>query len=144
MVSKKDIVTYVTIVKDNNLSGLLSSLLNRGFVQVVKAPEKIVGSMLAIYLMDKEAFYSIMRSVPYNKGAGNYTTSMNFHKLVGRTPELKLYRARKAQSGGDKVGSVKMQPVKASNYPVPTIHSKKASNYPVPTISAGQNKVKRN
>lgn len=90
-IPESDIVAYYTIVIDNNLAGVKNALLNAGLgVPKTFNRTTAMATLWALYKQDKNKFLSVVKSVPYNQSATNYTTQPSFIAAVTKyTNELK-------------------------------------------------------
>ena len=73
---EEQVQAYYTIIIDNNFNGVVTAL-NRygyptsGFIQRAELQNKLY----KLYQTAPTAFFKIMKSVPINENANNYTTS---------------------------------------------------------------------
>lgn len=94
--SKRDILAYSQILIDNNKSGLVGALNINGIkgASMESSDGELREILFNLFNSNTPLFFNVTRAVKYNSQANNYTTSMNFHREIGRTPEIMRHRAR--------------------------------------------------
>ena len=74
-----DINALSTMKVDNNMSGVIASLKSNGVPYLgVQTNTGIVKFLMSLYIKNQELYFTVLKGVPPNPNANNYTTNPEF------------------------------------------------------------------